>query len=94
MFFQALTYFALILVAAWSIWKWVVKPILEAKGIEVEDDPEIITTQTKVLETLKKRYEEKSASAKAAREGLELAKEISILENEIKEADKKRKEFM
>lgn len=94
MFFQALTYIAIILIAVWAIWKWVVKPVLEAQGIEVEDPPEVITNQTKVLETLKKRYEEKSVSSKAALEGLELAKEISRLENEIKEANEKRKELI
>jgi hypothetical protein len=88
MFFQALIYVFLIIVAVYLGWKFVVKPILEGKGIEVEEPPEIQTKHTKTLDELKKEYAEKSASSKAAKEGLTLARKIAKMEEEIKKVDR------
>lgn len=69
------------------VWLKIIKPLLESKGIEVDEEEPITTSHTKELERLKRQFGEKSASAQAAKEGLELAKDIKYLEDKIKEAE-------
>lgn len=92
MFFAYLTEFLIVLVFVWIMWKKIIKPVLESKGIEVEDEPEVITDHTKRLKKMKEEFKNKSASAQAATEGVELAKQIKDLEDVIKESDRNIKD--
>lgn len=78
---------------AWLIWKKIITPILIAKGVEVDDEQPVETDHTKQLEKLKDEFEKLSASAKAAKEGLALAKQIKKLEQQIIDADGERKKL-
>ena len=91
MFFQALLYICLIVGAVWVAWKFIVKPILEGQGIQVEEeeDKTIRTPHTKKLKQMKKDFAEKSKSAQAAEEGVIVSKGIDDLEDRINEADDK-----
>lgn len=93
MFFANITIIILLLVFLWVFWLKVIKPILIAKGIEVDDEQPITTDHTKQLEKLKDEFEKLSASAKAAKNGLALAKQIKKLEQEIIDADSERKKL-
>ena len=81
------------IIAAWVLWRFVIKSILEAHGIKIDDDPVIKTKQTKTLDELKEKYLNQSASSKAANEGLLLAREIKKMEEEIKIADRTREDL-
>lgn len=75
---------------AWLTWKFVVKPILEDSGIEIEDK---VTDYTIRLQKLQEEYDELTISAQAAEEGVKLLEQIRDLENKICEADEKMKEI-
>lgn len=89
MFFARVIAFLVLLGGLWILWLKIIKPLLEAHGIEVDEEvPEVIETdQTKQLEILKEKFEKLSISAQAAEEGLELTKKIKELEEKMKDID-------
>ena len=93
MWFANFTIIIIILIFVWVLWRNVIVPILEAKGIEVDEDKSIETDHTKQLEELKKQFNDLSASAQAAEEGLNISRQIKALEARIKEADGERKKL-
>lgn len=94
MFFQGLVYVAILLIAAWVLWKLIIKPILEGNGIQVEEDEDttIRTSHTKKLDDMKEEFEKKVKSADAAEETVIISKGINELDERIKDADNKMKE--
>jgi len=93
MFFAYIITILIILGFLYLIWLKVIKPLLEGHGIEVDEEKPIETDHTKQLEKLKNEFEELSASAKAAKDGLALAKKIKQLEQQIIDADSERKKL-
>ncbi len=98
MFAQFLIYVFLILIALWIAWKFIVAPLLEANGIDIDegDEPtmeEIRTAHTQRLEKLMAELEEKKASQEAAKESVWMMREIKALEREIADAEKAMKEI-
>jgi biopolymer transport protein ExbB/TolQ len=92
MFFQALIYIVIILLALWLAWKYIAQPVLEGYGIEVDDDlEEIRNNHTKRLERLLEELADKKAAQEAAIESVELVKEIKALEDQIKDAEEAMK---
>jgi hypothetical protein len=92
MFFQGLIYIIILVVIAWVGWKIIIKPILESKGIEV-DEPEVVKTEhTKRLEKTKQQHKETTASVEAVREERNLKADIVAAEEEIKTTDKEIEE--
>ena len=85
--FARIVLFLIFLGGLYLLWLKIVKPILLARGVEVDEPEQIETSHTKELEKLQIKYEDKSASAKAAGEGLKLAKKIKELEEKIKDSD-------
>jgi len=94
MFFQGLVYIILFISASWILWKYIIKPILEANGIQVEEDEDttIRTSHTKKRDQMKKDFYEKSESADAAEEGVMISKGINELDERIEAADREMKE--
>lgn len=90
MFFMIIFYLLGILGFCWIIWNFLVKPILNDTGIEIED---IVTEYTKQRDKLRAKYNELEKSAQAAEEGLELAREIKYWENRIADVEKRMKEI-
>jgi hypothetical protein len=93
MFFAYITSLLIIIGFLYLAWKKIGVPLLESKGIQVYDDEPIITDHTKQLEKLKAQFEDLSASAKAANDGLALAKQIKKLEAQIADAEAERKKL-
>jgi hypothetical protein len=92
MFAQFLIYIGLIIVALWIAWKFIIAPILEAKGIDIDEGDvptleEIRTKHTEHLERLMAELEQKKASKEAAKESAWIMREIKDLEREIKDAE-------
>lgn len=92
MFAQAIIYLLIAILFCWLLWKFVIKPIMEAYGIEIEEDI-VITDQTRKLKKLREEAKLMSESAKAAEEGIEVAKDIKYFEDRIKESEEKIKEI-
>lgn len=94
MFFQALVYVAILVIAAWTVWKLIIKPILEGNGIQVEEDEDttIRTSHTKKLDDMKKEFYKKTRSAEAAEESVMVSVELNNLDERIKDADEKIKD--
>lgn len=92
MFVQGLFYLAGPILFIWLAWRWVVKPILREKGVDV-DGEKITTAQTENLERLKKDHERMVLSSQAAEEGVELTKDIKYMEDKIKSSEERMKEI-
>lgn len=90
MFAQGLIYIFILLGFAWLAWELIIKPILKSKGIEIEEDE---TDYTKKLERLKHEFSLMEKSTQAAKEGLEILKDIKYMEDKIKEIEKREKEI-
>jgi len=93
MFFAYITSFLIILGFLYLAWRKIGVPLLEARGVQVDEDSPIVTDHTKQLEKLKTEFENLSASAKAAKDGLALAKQIKKLEAQIADAEAERKKL-
>lgn len=90
MFAQALIYVFIVMTFAWLLWKWIVIPILKDMDIDYKEQR---TEYTKKLERLKEEYDEMTASAQAAEQGVEIMEKIKEMEDKIVEADRKMNEM-
>ena len=98
MFFQGLVYIAILIIGLWVAWRWIIAPILEAKGIDINEGDvptleEIKTKHTEHLERLMDDLEQKKASSEAAKESAWIMREIKDLEREIEQAEEVMKEL-
>jgi len=98
MFAQFLFYVILIMIALWVAWEFIIKSILQAKGIDINegDAPtmeEIKNAHTQRLENLMKELANKRAAQEAASESVYLMREIKELEDRIAHAEKTMKEL-
>lgn len=93
MFAQSLIYSIIFIVFVYAIWKFIITPILESQGVDVEGEQKIITEYTRKLGRLKEKHERLSTSADAAEESAQLTEQIKDLEDKIKEANERIKEM-
>lgn len=91
MFFQFMIYILIFVAFILAVWKWIIRPILEGLGIQVDEEPEVKTEHTKRLKKTKEEHKEKSASVHAVREEKNLKEELSKMDEEIKETERKIK---
>lgn len=88
MFFQLLTSIILIVGFCYAVWRLIIKPILESKGVEIDDEPEVKTDHTKRLDKTRQEHTETTASVEAVREEKQLKADIEDMEQEIKDTDR------
>ena len=91
MFFAYITSVAIVLGFLWLIWKKVIQPLLEAHGVEVDEEQPIETEHTKNLEKTKDEHAKKAISLKAVKEEQELKKDIDYFDDEIDRTKKEMK---
>jgi len=83
MFFLRIIEILILIGFCWLLWKFIIKPILEGHGIEVDEPEEIKTDYTKRLKKTKRTHAETKASVNAIRKEAKLTDAINDMTDEI-----------
>lgn len=94
MFFQALMYFLIFVGFIWVLWHFVIRELLKAHDIEV-DEPEVdpLTAMEMKRDSLQAKLDKLHKDADAAEDMVGITEEIKDLESQIADAETQIKEL-